>query len=284
MNEFPRTVVGGVSLPRMIVGTNWFMGYSHTSLAKDNFIRERQTRERIADVLEVFLEAGIDAIMGGQTRLLGEAVQEAQERTGKRMILILTPSFNLVPHENGNGGHGLWDSEPEEAFDVCKQMGATFCFPHQQVIDALVDRRAGIIRDLDHYTAMIRERGMIPGLSTHMPESVVYADRQGADVASYIQIYNAAGFLMQVEVDWVMRIIRDAQQPVMTIKPMAAGRLIPAVGLAFAWNTIRDQDMVTVGTTTPDEARECIDLSLDFLSRRMPDNALQTTRSKRSLM
>ena len=66
----------------------------------------------------------------------------------------------------------------------------------------------------------------------------------------------------------------------MTIKPLAAGRLLPPVGLAFVWNTIRDQDMVTIGTTTPDEARECIDLSLDFLNRRLPENALQTTRSK----
>ena len=64
---------------------------------------------------------------------------------------------------------------------------------------------------------------------------------------------------------------------------LAAGRLLPAVGLAFAWNTIRDQDMVTVGTTTPDEAREVIDLSLDFLAQRMPDNELQTTRSKKHL-
>lgn len=283
MSDFPRTIVGGVSVSRLIAGTNWFLGFSHTSLAKDNFIREHQTRARIADILQVFLEAGVDTVMGGHHRLLAEAVQEAQERTGKRMILILTPSFNLVPHANGDG-HGLWDSEPEEVFDICRQMGATFCFPHQQVIDALIDRRAGVIRDLDRYTRMIRERGMIPGLSTHMPEAVIYADRQGADVETYIQLYNAAGFLMQVEVDWVMRIIKEAKKPVMTIKPMAAGRLIPAVGLAFVWNTIRDQDMVTIGTTTPDEARECIDLSLDFLARRMPENQLQMTRSKRSLL
>ena len=68
---------------------------------------------------------------------------------------------------------------------------------------------------------------MIPGLSTHMPETPVYADRSGADVETYIQLYNAAGFLMQVEADWVMRIIRQAQKPVMTIKPLAAGRASP---------------------------------------------------------
>jgi hypothetical protein len=130
---------------------------------------------------------------------------------------------------------------------------------------------------------MIRERGMVPGLSTHMPEAVTIADRTSADVETYIQIYNAIGFLMQVEVDWVMRVIRKAQKPVMTIKPLAAGKLLPPVGLAFVWSTLRDQDMVTIGTTTPDEAREVVDLSLDALSRRIRDHELQRTRSKQSL-
>jgi len=124
---------------------------------------------------------------------------------------------------------------------------------------------------------------MIPGLSTHMPETPVYADRSGADVETYIQLYNAAGFLMQVEADWVMRIIRQAQKPVMTIKPLAAGRLLPVVGLAFVWSTIRSQDMVTIGTTTPDEAREVIDISFDLLQGQVPEFELQKTRSKRSL-
>ena len=64
---------------------------------------------------------------------------------------------------------------------------------------------------------------------------------------------------------------------------MAAGQIRPFQALNFVWNTIRDQDMVTIGTTTPDEAREVIDLSLDLLARRMPENELQKTRSKRSL-
>jgi hypothetical protein len=276
MIEFPRTTVGGVSVSRMIVGTNWFLGYSHTSAAKDRFIKSYQTRERVADILTVFFEHGVDTIMGMPVPMLRDAIQDAQERTGVEAKLILTPHFNIVPG-------GPEEVGPERVFDNCKELGATFCFPHQCVTDALIDRMHRVIRDIDVYTAMIRDRGMIPGLSTHMPESVVIADKTGADVETYIQIYNAAGFLMQVEADWVMRIIRDAKKPVMTIKPMAAGRLLPVVGLAFSWNTIRDQDMVTVGTTTPDEAREVIDISLDLLARRIPDNELQKTRSKHSL-
>ncbi|MBN1977680.1 MAG: hypothetical protein JW918_09790 [Anaerolineae bacterium] len=276
MNEFPRTTVGGVSLPRLIVGTNWFLGYSHTSLAKDKFIKALQTRERIAEVLAVFLDRGVDAVMAPLSQHLEEAIREAEDRTGHPMTRILTPSFNLLP-----GGDPA--SNPEAVLDQAKALGATFCLPHQCVTDALVDRMHDVIRDIDRYTALIREREMIPGLSTHMPETVVIADKTGADVETYIQIYNAAGFLMQVEADWVMRIIGNAKKPVMTIKPLAAGKLLPVVGLAFAWNTIRDQDMVVVGTTTADEAREVIDLSLTLLERRLPDNELQRTRSKKSL-
>ena len=276
LEKFPRTTVGGVSLPRLLVGTNWFLGWSHTSLAKDNFIKEYQTRQRIVAMLKVFLEYDIDAVMAPLSGHLDDSIREVEQSTGRKIIRIYTPAFDL-------NAKAALDEQAEAVFDRCAAMGATFCMPHQSVTDALVDRRAGLIRDLGHYTRMIRARGMIPGLSTHMPETVIYADKMSADVETYIQLYNSAGFLMQVEADWVMRIIREAKKPVMTIKPLAAGRILPVVGLAFVWNTIRDQDMVTIGTTTPEEAREVIKLSLDLLNRRLPENQLQETRSKKSL-
>ena len=45
------------------------------------------------------------------------------------------------------------------------------------------------------------------------------------------------GFLMQVEVDWIANVIRNAKKPVMTIKPMAAGQIRPFQALNFVWNT-----------------------------------------------
>ncbi|MGQ9684144.1 MAG: hypothetical protein ACUVX9_16565 [Anaerolineae bacterium] len=282
MSEFPRTVVGGVSLSRLIIGSNWFLGYSHTSLAKDRWIKEYQTRERIADVISAFLAYGVDTLMGPPHPLLVEAARDAEQRTGRKVILVLTPAFNLVTRSDSKL-RAMGDPEPEQAFDACREMGATFCMPHTSTTDALIDVRAREIRDLDRYTKMIRERGMIPGLSTHMPEAVIYTDERGYDIETYIQIYNAIGFLMHVEVDWIMKVIREAKKPVMTIKPFAAGRLLPPVGLAFVWNTIRDQDMVTAGCTTADEAKEVVEISLDLLARRIPSNDLQATRSKRSL-
>lgn len=276
--EFPRTTVGGLSVSRMIIGSNWFLGYSHTSKAKDDYIRATMTAPRIADVLEVFLRAGVDTTMGMRPTepQFVEACKMAEDRTGRRLICIGTPHLNLEPTPAAA-------DENARILDAHAALGCQILMPHQGVTDALVDRTSRTIRRMDEFCAMIRQRGMIPGLSTHMPETPVYADETNLDVETYIQIYNAAGFLMQVEVDWVHRIIANARKPVITIKPMAAGRLLPLVGLAFAWATIRDMDMVTVGVMTPDEARECIEISQSILSRQPSQTPLQSTRSKESI-
>ena len=60
-NMFPRTNVGGISVSRMIIGTNWILGYSHTSPAADKLIkRHNGTKKAIADLIEVFVNAGVN--------------------------------------------------------------------------------------------------------------------------------------------------------------------------------------------------------------------------------
>jgi hypothetical protein len=280
-NSFPRTQIEHVSVSRMLIGINWFLGWSHTSKAKDDFIKQYQTRQRLADILTVFMKAGIDTVYGVRPEkesepLLMAAIKDAEDATGRRAITVATPMLEIAP------GQAAMDATAR-ILDEHAAIGATFCLPHQATTDALCDRRTRTMRDMDKYCKMIRERGMIPGLSTHMPEVPVYADETGLDVATYIQIYNPAGFMMQIEVDWVHRMIWGRQKPVICIKPMAAGRVLPLVGMAFVWATIRPQDMVCAGTMTADEARELIDISLSIIERRASDVPLQRTRSKESV-
>ena len=115
-----------------------------------------------------------------------------------------------------------------------------------------------------------------------MPELVVYSDQNGYDVETYIQLYNCLGFLMQVEIEAVHRIIWNAKKPVMTIKPMAAGRCTPFVGLNFSWATLRPCDMVTVGCLTPEEAAEDIEISLAALERRAPNLEGRSSPNKKT--
>jgi hypothetical protein len=273
MEAFPRTNIGGISLSRLVVGTNWFLGFSHQSAAKNEFLVNFQTSSKIAEILCVFLESGVDAVLGPTHPMLIRGIKEAQQRAGRKLTVILTPAFNIEPD-------GPVEEEPEAMIAKCKEFGATICMPHQMVTDSLLDRKTRTIRDIEKITSLIRQYEMVPALSTHLPETIVFCDENHYDIETYLQIYNAAGFMMPIEVEWAHNIIVQAQKPVTTIKPLAAGRLTPMIGLCFAWNTLRPQDLVTIGTTTPDEAREVVELSLDYLNHRVPDTSLQYTRSK----
>ncbi len=282
MNAFPMTTVGDLSLSRMIIGTNWFLGWSHTSRAKDAFIRETFADYRkIADVLEVFFKAGVNTALGlVNSPLFSQAVREAEQRTGVKGIIISTPSF---PTDENTPVDGFDPGEVDRILDEQVELGAAICMPHTSTTDVMVDRCTRKIRKMDIISRKIRERGMVPGLSTHLPETIIYADETGFDTETYISMYNAMGFLMTVEVDWINRVIHNAKKPVMTIKPFAAGQIRPFQGLNFVWNTLRDIDMVTVGTMTPREAVEVIEMSLGILERRHTVPELQVTRSKATL-
>jgi len=272
-------MVGGVSMPRMIIGSNWFLGYSHCTPAKDRLIHDSfQDYRKLADLLEVFLNAGVDAVMGfGRNELLQAGVEEAQQRTGRRCIIVSTPS---LPHDRSTAKNGFDMNAICRILDAEVECGATFCMPHTSTTDDMVDNCAREVRHMAPVFAEMRKRGLIPGLSTHLPQTIVFADETGLDAETYIAIYNAMGFLMPLEVDWTRRIIHNAKKPVITIKPMAAGQIRPFQAFHFVWNTIRPQDMVTVGCMTPDEAKEVIELSLSIIERRQADLELQETRSK----
>ena len=266
-NTSPRTTVAGVSLSRMIIGTNWILGWSHRSPAADRQIKNRfPGGKEVYPLLKTFLDEGVDTIMGPlqQERVMQEAVREAQERSGRPMILIDTPIINVDDNEAGR-------REARATIHRSRECGATFCLLHHSSAEQLVNKNLHRIVRLEDYTDMIRQEGMIPGLSAHMPELITYSDENGYDVQTYIQIYNCMGFMMQVEIETVASIINSAKKPVMTIKPMAAGRTTPYVGLNFSWNTIRDCDMVTVGCTHPDEAAEDIEISRAALEHRFPN-------------
>ena len=268
-NFFPPTQVEGVSLSLMIIGTNWMAGWSHTGPAADRMIKERHSSHHtIVPMLEAFQENGVDTIMGvlsnPNSAHIYRGIQEVREKTGRDFVMIDTPVINVDDNPQAR-------REAETTIRRCKEYGAALCLLHHSSVEQLVDKNKRQIKRLDDYTKMIRDAGMIPGLSAHMPELVVYSDLNEYDVQTYIQIYNCMGFLMQIEVEAVSQIIWEAKKPVMTIKPMAAGRCTPYVGLNFSWSTLRECDMVTVGCFNENEVYEDIEISRACFERRYPE-------------
>lgn len=277
---FPRTIVGGVSMPRMIMGTNWLLGWSHTGAAADAGIKEKyQKPEDFFPVFKAYLDRGVDALMGpiSNNELGLSAIKYAEDKLGKKIILIDTPSFNVDDTPEAR-------REAKRAIKKSREAGATFTLVHHASAEQLVNKNKREITRLPDYLSMIRDEGLIPGLSAHMPELVTYSDKNEYDVETYIQIFNCMGFLMQVEIESVARIIHNAKKPVMTIKPMAAGRCTPYVGLTFNWNAIRDCDMVTVGAGSAFEVEEDIEISLAALEHRFPRLGARSSPVKQEVL
>ena len=93
-HEFPRTTVGGVSLSRMIIGTNWLAGWSHTTPAADKTITgHHNSSDSVKPVFETFLAKGIDTVMGpfGVMPHVTDAIYKVREKAGRDFIMIDTP-------------------------------------------------------------------------------------------------------------------------------------------------------------------------------------------------
>ena len=264
---FPRTEVAGVSLPRMLIGTNWICGYSHTTPSADGLItRYHCDTAAIGALLSAYLSYGVDAIMAscfdGES-LLWRAVKETEQRAGKEIIMIDTPILDVSDSAEGH-------ENARRRVETSAKSGAAFCLPHHTCAEQLVNKHTATMDRLPDYLSMIRNAGMIPGLSAHMPELIQYSDANGYDVQTYVQIYNCMGFLMQVEIEYIHKVIWEAKKPVMKIKSMAAGRVSPFVGLSFAFSTLRDCDMVTLGAFTAQEVHEDMEIALAAIERRRP--------------
>jgi len=280
MNKFPRTMVGGISMPRMLIGSNWILGYSHTSAAADKQITLRNNnRDAIAEIIEVFLQYDIDAIMApiADNPVFMDGIKLAEDRTGKHVIRIDTPILNMDDNAAAR-------AETLGKIKAVRAAGCEFCLPHHSSVEQLVNKNLAKIPRLPDYLSMIRDQGLIPGLSAHMPELIVYSDDNGYDVETYIQIFNCMGFLMQVEIEYISKVIHSAKKPVMSIKPMAAGRVSPYVGITFSFAALRECDMVTVGCLTPLEAEEDIEIGFAALERRMPDLDGRSSPNKTEIM
>ena len=273
MDLFPRTQVENISLPRILIGSNWMLGYSHRTTSADSMIRERySTKEAVSEVICAYLAYGIDAMMAPfvgddlqPNAVVMDGIHMAEDKMGRKLILIDTP---IVDVSDTPQAHDF----TAQKIETVRKNGADICLLHHSSVEQLVCKHTGTIDRLPEYTRMIRENGMIPGLSAHMPELVLYSDNHPEyDVQTYIQLYNCLGFLMQIEVEGVRRIIENAKKPVMTIKSMAAGRCTPYVGLTFSFATLRPQDMVTVGAFSAREVHEDVEIALAALERRFPN-------------
>ena len=123
---FPRTEVAGVSLSRMIIGTNWMLGWSHTTTSADHMITRRFSEpEPFRAMVAAYLDCGVDAMMAPFTghQALLDGIRQAEDATGKHVIKIDTPIIDVSDTREGRAA-------AEATIAACAKNGSEICLIH----------------------------------------------------------------------------------------------------------------------------------------------------------
>jgi hypothetical protein len=237
----PAIPLESLSLCRLICGTNPFMGISHFTPSRDMFLQEYfADPATIAEIMIYLLEEfGVNACLSSPRDPMKQAIALVEKEYGEKYHWLCTPSARCT-------AEGIGDTL-EAQIDWCAEAQVSVCLPHRSWTDAQLDPVNLRIRGLPEACAHIRDRGMIPGISTHYYECIAACNKQQYDVAVIIQPVNVDGFQSNIEVNTLIGVIQNTRYPIIAIKPLAAGRLLPEVGLRFTYSVIKPTDFVACG-------------------------------------
>jgi hypothetical protein len=270
MRTLPMTEIAGRPISRVLCGSNSFFGHSHFSAARSTWLRKYFTLDRIVEVMCAAAEEGVNGTISMPLPEMAEAIAQVKKLTGVEYVWMATP-----------GGTTL--EEIFQGIQLSADFGAQICMPHVMYTDNhLLVAEKQIVGGAE-IIARTRELGMGTGWSTHRPETIVVSDAAGYDADTYVQPFNAIGFLCSVETDWVASVIRNAHKPVVCIKPLGAGRIMPPTGLPFVFNNCKPNDTVAIGFMSVEEVQEDLKIVRNILEQADEQIALQETRSKAGL-
>jgi len=281
MAEFPSLTVEGVTITRVVCGTNALLGYSHVSPGRDTWIREHFTAQRIARVFAKCIELGVTAVMGPLVPRLIEALDATERLTGVRMTWVSTTNAGMAPtgreaemreaRDAGNVMEAMAIARESTAEQVAmlRSVGAPICFFHGGWIDRwpMVEGR---LAEFGRYTQMIRDAGMVPAAVSHFSQRLSEVAQGGYDLAILGTPVNLGGWNMRPSRDEAVAVIANAGKPVLAIKTLACGRFEEHhMGDWLRWAVdVPGVQAIALGLMVEQEAEESIPLLRECFSRK----------------
>ncbi len=250
--DFPTVTVEGVKIPKVLIGINSLLGWSHTSSGRDRWLRRHYTPERIAEVFKRSMDLGVYGILGPVWPTLVEAIKIAEEDTGRKMIFVSTTIGNL--------------EDTEKELNMLEDLNSPICCIHGLWTDAWPVKDKKLV-GLEKYLNMIRARGKIPGVACHNGERLRLVDEGNYDIAVYVTPVNKLGYFMFPTQQSILAFVKDTNKPVIAIKPLSSGRFMEGeIPKWLKWCV--DQkgvSSVCIGFMNKDEAEEDILYMKDLL-------------------
>jgi hypothetical protein len=249
MNLIPKLSLEKLKLSRMVCGTNQFMGITHRANPLDMLwhqIRFRKSETVARYFIYLLQNHGVNCCISSPRDKIFEAIQIAEKETGERFYWICTPSTRMTAKKMPLD---IW-----KQIDWCVEHQVVVCMPHRDYTDNALNKSTltigGKSKDEPPYETIatyIRDKGMIPGLSTHYVESIDAVEKNHYDAKLIVQPLNKIGFESDTTPEILTKRIQTTKLTILNIKPMAAGRLTPQEAIPWCLERIKSTDFLAVG-------------------------------------
>jgi len=251
--QLPAVKFGKGEITRLIIGSNPFYGYSHFNRILGQHMREWYTQDRRMEVLHACERQGINT---WQLHYNDPPVEDFKRyrAEGGRMQLILHADFELMKN-------------PKLLPEVVKQLGPLGISHHGNRTDE--GFRSGEKQKVRDFLKMVRDTGVMVGISTHNPAVIDTVESEDWDIDYYQScLYRVTRtpeearaefgeaplgeIFMEKDPERMCKMIRQTRKPCLAFKLLAAGRSINTPeqverAFRFAFSNIKPTDAVIVG-------------------------------------
>jgi len=229
--ELPKIRLGNIEVSRLILGSNPFFGYAHQPGDIGRQMVEYYTDARITEVLAQAAELGITAVAAPPDERWIKLYNRYLDQGGKLRIWIAQP-------------HGDPAKMKEEITRAVKGGAKAAFIQGHRAEDHYAAGKFDLVRS---WVEHIKSLGVPAGLAAHRPDVHPAAEKAGFPTDFYFQCFYRPDSYLKEDRDKAIETIRQISKPMVGYKILAAGRLPPEEGFAFALKHLARKDGMCVG-------------------------------------
>jgi len=251
-----KIIIGNKEYSKIICGTNAFYGHSHFSDARNKEYNDRFSDDYIKKTLRFCLDNGINSIESSANERILSIINEIKR----------SYNFNFIGTTRIDETSTMKSHQIKLKFLI--ENRADICIIHSQYVDR--PNSDGEIKGLESMIEEIHKSDLLAGISTHK-NSVIELCEKKYDIDVYLYPMNMLGFVYpgyegNETVKERVDIIKSIKKQFIVMKALAAGRIPPKEGLEFVLDNIKDNDIITLGIGSLEEAEESINITKTYLS------------------
>ena len=246
--------IGDKQFSKLVCGTNAIYARSHFSEARDIEYKNRFTDEYLEETINFCVDNGINAVETSANERIWEIFEKVRKEKN-----LLTIGSTRIDETSEMKSHQV-----KLKFLIEKK--SDICVIHSQYIErpGVVDEIKGLDRMIDK----IREAGLLVGISAHCISIVELCEKK-YDIDTYLFPLNSEGFAYtgydgKEPADERVALVKGIDKPFILMKTLAAGRIPPEEGLQFALENSKENDIITLGIGSIEEAQEAVYLVNKF--------------------